>query len=86
MAAGPFDLVVLSEVLYYLDDEELEVAIERAGAGVEPGGHLVAVHYRLEVPEHARSGDEVHQRLREALGDPSTSLVEEAFRLEVFDR
>lgn len=85
---GAFDLVVLSEVLYYLDDAALALALERTAAslaGAAGGGHLVAVHYRLEVAEHARRGDEVHERLRAAFGPATVSHVEPAFLLDVFE-
>ena len=79
-----FDLIVLSEVLYYLDDEELEQVLARAGSALAAGGHVVAVHFRLEVAEHARLGDDVHEQLRAAFGPPAVAHLEPAFVLEVF--
>lgn len=63
---GPLDLVVVSEVLYYLSSPELDRAIELMAETLEPGGDLVAVHYRPVVDEHTWTGDEVHDRLRAA--------------------
>ncbi len=60
---GRFDLIVLSEVLYYLADDELAEVLGRAHVALAPGGDLVAVHYRAVVDEHVRTGDEVHHRL-----------------------
>jgi trans-aconitate methyltransferase len=37
---GTFDLVVLSEVAYYLDDADLDRLVERVTASLEPRGHL----------------------------------------------
>lgn len=79
-----FDLLVLSEVLYYLDDGELAATLAQAATSLAPGGDLVAVHYRLEVAEHARRGDEVHEALRRAFGSPAVTHLEEPFVLEVF--
>lgn len=81
---GTFELLVLSEVLYYLDDDELAAALERAATSLAPGGDLVAVHYRVEVAEHARPGDEVHAALRRAFGSPPVTHVEPSFVLDVF--
>ena len=80
---GAFDLIVLSELLYYLDDDQLEQAMGRAVDCLRPGGHLVAVHYRRPVREHARAGDEVHERLTDAVPHVLVRHVEDDFLLEV---
>jgi len=81
---GAFDLIVLSEVLYYLDDAALEEVLARSTDSLEAGGHLVAVHYRQLVREHARTGDEVHDRLHRSWPDPVVAHREADFVLEVF--
>jgi predicted TPR repeat methyltransferase len=43
---GPFDLVVCSEVLYYLDRATLAAAVEGIEARLVSGGTLIAVHFR----------------------------------------
>ena len=68
MPDGPFDLIVFSEVLYYLTEADVMAAITRAAHAMSFGGHLVAVHYRPLVPEHELLGDEVHALLRRAPG------------------
>jgi hypothetical protein len=42
---GTGDLVVLSEIAYYLTDEGLAVASARLERWLEPTAHVVAVHY-----------------------------------------
>ncbi|QYG91889.1 class I SAM-dependent methyltransferase [Iamia sp. SCSIO 61187] len=85
--AGSFDLVVLSEVLYYLSSPELDAVLDRAVEALVPGGDLVAVHHRPSVDEHTWTGDEVHERLRAHPGLTSLSrLVEEGFVLDVLQR
>ncbi|MDT5029117.1 MAG: hypothetical protein QOE61_5543 [Micromonosporaceae bacterium] len=42
--AGPFDLIVLSEVGYYLDADDLARMLDSAVASLEPAGDLVALH------------------------------------------
>jgi SAM-dependent methyltransferase len=58
--SGRFDLVVLSEVLYYFGDRDLEQVLERAAASLEPDGTLLAVHWRHPVADYPRTGDDVH--------------------------
>ena len=45
---GPFDLVVLSEVAYYLPGPALELLVDRAVRSMDPGGVLEAVHWRRD--------------------------------------
>jgi trans-aconitate methyltransferase len=46
--SGPFDLLVLSEVCYYFDPDELIGLMERATGSLEAGATVVAVHWRGE--------------------------------------
>ncbi|RJQ75198.1 methyltransferase domain-containing protein [Pseudonocardiaceae bacterium YIM PH 21723] len=61
--AEPVDLVVLSEILYYLSDEDLDLTIRRLLDAVEPGGDLVVVHWRPWAPEATRDGETTHALL-----------------------
>jgi protein-L-isoaspartate O-methyltransferase len=61
--AGPFDLVVLSEVGYYFDAGVWRGIVDAAVESLEPDGELVAVHWRHPVAEHRQRGDEVHQTM-----------------------
>jgi SAM-dependent methyltransferase len=85
--AGPFDLVVMSELGYYFTAAELDGLLTRAVASLEPGGDLVAVHWRWPVDEHALSGDEVHRALDARPELSRLARHEEAdFLLEVYTR
>ncbi|WP_329174433.1 SAM-dependent methyltransferase [Streptomyces sp. NBC_01477] len=53
---GTFDLVVLSEVLYYFEPTQLDALLARTVASLEPGGTLVTVHWDHPVPEHRSTG------------------------------
>jgi SAM-dependent methyltransferase len=57
-----FDLIVLSELLYYFDDADLDQVLRLGIGALRPGGHLLAVHWRHPAP-HPRTGDEVHRQL-----------------------
>jgi 2-polyprenyl-3-methyl-5-hydroxy-6-metoxy-1,4-benzoquinol methylase len=63
---GPFDLVVCSEVLYYLNTNRLREALRHLAAVIPPGGTFVALHY-LGDAGGVISGSEVHQLLPEVL-------------------
>ncbi|MYS19344.1 Nodulation protein S (NodS) [Streptomyces sp. DvalAA-14] len=60
---GSFDLIVLSELLYYFDAPTVDHLVARATASLEPGGTLVTVHWNHPVPEHLGTGDDIAERL-----------------------
>ena len=62
---GTFDLVVLSEVAYYLAPADLTGLVERCVAALDPGGTLLACHWRHEVEDYPVTGDQVHAALAE---------------------
>jgi SAM-dependent methyltransferase len=61
---GTFDLIVFSELLYYLGDDDLARVLELGTKALKPGGTLLAVHWRHPVADYPRSGDEAHAALR----------------------
>ena len=61
---GTFDLVVLSEVGYYLSLDELTSLCDRSIGSLSPDGVLVACHWRHPVAEYPLRGDTVHGVLR----------------------
>jgi SAM-dependent methyltransferase len=63
---GPFDLVVASEVLYYLTPARLQETLEVVQDRLTPGGRLVAAHWRPAGPERPLTAEDVHARLRRA--------------------
>ncbi|HSK26888.1 MAG TPA: class I SAM-dependent methyltransferase [Jiangellales bacterium] len=74
---GPYDLVVLSEVGYFLSAADLDRLAARITAALAPGGELAAVHWRHPSDLYPLTGDEVHERLdAEPRLDPLTRLVE----------
>jgi len=71
------DLLVLSEVLYYLDAGDLRRFLAQVRAAVRPGGTLLAVHWRHPVADYPQTGDAVHAALRAALPWPRVAVHEE---------
>lgn len=86
-----FDLVVASDVLYYLPVEELVRCIGRIEAVLDHGGALVAVHY---VPRMGSvlNGDEAHDVLREhtslrhVLGERTEFGPGRTYRVDRYER
>ncbi|MEH3054647.1 MAG: SAM-dependent methyltransferase [Patulibacter minatonensis] len=61
--AGPFDLIVASEILYYLDDPSYARTLAALPEWLAPGGRVVAVHWRPAGPERPRAAADVHADL-----------------------
>jgi predicted O-methyltransferase YrrM len=57
---GPFDLLVLSEVAYYLKADTLATALRREIPRLQPGATVLAAHWRHGVADYPLSGDEAH--------------------------
>lgn len=62
---GHFDLVVASEILYYLNPAALAATVVMLESRMSQGARLVAVHWRPVGPERPFDAEEVHERLRQ---------------------
>lgn len=83
----PADLVVFSEILYYLGDEDLTDTVKRAVSGLRPGGQLLAVHWLPWAPEAPRDGMDAHRiLLRHPDLDPLVEHIDREFVLHVLVR
>ncbi|MFE2526960.1 class I SAM-dependent methyltransferase [Streptomyces sp. NPDC059382] len=84
---GTFDLVVLSELLYYLDEPTVRTLLDHVLAALEPGGTLVTVHWNHAVPEHLSNGSDIARSLD---GTPGLRLLadhrEDDFVLQIHHR
>lgn len=86
---GPYDLVVASEILYYLDEPSYRMTLRLLPGWVEPGGRVVAVHFCAPGPERPRSANVVHTDLAAIPGfariaGNGTTAAE--YLLDVFER
>lgn len=88
LPAGPFDLVVCSEILYYWSADLLVDVMDDLRGLLARGGSLVAVHWRPSTRDYPQRGDEVHDLLQDALGDlvHAASVTEPRYRLDRWDR
>lgn len=86
MPAGPFDLIVASEVLYYFPGEEMLAVLRGFERELAPGGALLAVHWRRETKTYPLQGDEVHELLTQNTRlQNKESIVEPDYRLDLFE-
>jgi SAM-dependent methyltransferase len=60
---GEFDLIVLSEVAYYLAPEDFSAVIDRCVASLSPGGALLACHWLHPIDQCPMDGRQVHAML-----------------------
>jgi LmbE family N-acetylglucosaminyl deacetylase len=87
LPAGPVDLVVFSEILYYLSDADLKTTIDQAVAALRPDGHLLAVHWLPWAADAPRDGMAAHRKLlAHPCVDRLVEHVDERFVLHVLGR
>lgn len=86
--AGGFDLIVLSEVLYYLDDGDLSVAGGWAEQALAPGGDMLLVHWTGDT-DYPKSGDDAVTTFRAGIRAPLATLRadrHQRYRLDLWRR
>ncbi|MEH3024148.1 MAG: class I SAM-dependent methyltransferase [Pseudomonas oryzihabitans] len=74
---GSFDLIVISEIGYYLGATGLDTLLRNAQRALLPGGVLLGCHWRHPIEGCALTGDEVHARLAALPGLHRLSHLEE---------
>ena len=84
-----FDLIVLSEFGFYLNAQDLDALAEKTVTSLQPGGTVVACHWRRPIDGCEFNGDEVHQRLLQGMLKrvaltPVCHLMEPDMRLDVW--
>lgn len=85
---GRFDLVILSEVVYYWDDADLGRAADWLTSHLEPGGDLLLVHFTGDT-DYPQSGDAAVKKLLAALDGEVTVVASDRqprYRLDLWRR
>ena len=59
-----FDLIVLSEFLFYVQPAVVEQIAQKAQAPLMPGGVILGCHWRHPIEGCVLDGDDVHDALR----------------------
>ncbi|WDJ04733.1 class I SAM-dependent DNA methyltransferase [Xanthomonas campestris] len=75
---GQFDLIVFSEVGYYLDATAFERTVALFATSLAPQGCLVACHWRHPFEGAVRSAEHVHQALDQVLARDTLCCYEDA--------
>ena len=88
---GMFDLIIMSEVGYYLSMPDLEKARDLILHHLSPGGQLVLVHWTPVVHDYPLTGDQVHDFFLNISGDGQPLKVlynkrEEKYRINLFEK
>ena len=85
LPAGPFDLVLLSEVGYFLTPLELLATLRRCAQALAPGGELVLCHWQHPTERVPLDGALVHEQAATALSlERKGTYVDEDVRIEVW--
>lgn len=83
---GSWDLIVCSEILYYLQPPALEEALAWIETHLAHGASVVAVSWRGVGRDEPLLGDEVHDRLaRQLAGWHTLDARQDGYRLDRFD-
>lgn len=85
--AGQFDLIVFSELCYYLDADDLSALVDRARASLTDNGQVLACHWRPAIEGCPQTAEQVHTLLHQRLDMPNVcSHHEHDFLLDLWSR
>jgi Nodulation protein S (NodS) len=83
---GPFDLLVLSEVGYYLHPEALRAVLDREVPRLAPGATVLAAHWRHRVDDYPMTGDRSNKIVGATAGLHSIAAYRDTdLGIDVFD-
>ena len=82
---GAFDLVMLSEVVYYWGDADIERAAAAIRASATPDCRIILVHWTGDT-DYPQTGDAAVNKLRDRLGGVAVERAErkDAYRLDLW--
>ncbi len=84
-----FDLILISEVGYYLSLPDLLALRERCISQLEASGHLLLVHWTPFVHDYPLTGDQVHETFLQTSGQQLRHLAgrrEERYRWDLYEK
>ena len=85
-----YDLIVISEILYYLSLADIETVMTWIEQNLAVGGTLLCCHWRYEIEGFKMTGETVHQRLQQAFNQDHSAfnlqsqLIDSDFLLDVW--
>jgi predicted TPR repeat methyltransferase len=86
-----FDLVVMSEVGYYLAMPDLQQLAQKIIDHMAEGGHLLLVHWTPFVHDYPLTGDQVHETFLQLSGPDKPFMHlkgqrEDTYRMDLFEK
>ena len=95
--AAPFDLIVISEILYYLSPTDIDIVIAWIQQNLAIGGTLLCCHWRYAIEGFVMTGETVHKRLHHAFNlmandkhqiafNHQSQILDSDFLLDVWQR
>lgn len=81
-----FDLIVVAETAYYLDDAGVAGLLQRCRHSLRRGGHLLFCHWYGQFDDRRQDTDALHQQVTEQHWLTPVLRHEEAFRIDVWQR
>lgn len=87
--AETFDLILISEVGYYLAPADWQAAMGKIFARLVGGGHAALVHWTPPVHDYPQTGDAVHDSFAECARGAMRNLKsfrEEKYRLDIWEK
>lgn len=83
--SGTWDLIVLSEVGYYLEAGDLARLLEQVRTSLRPGGYFLACHWDGPIEDWELQGYQVHEQIDASdFLQPQGSWRDPDFRLDVW--
>ena len=80
----PFDLIIISEILYYLSPIDIDTVITWIKQNLAVGGTLLCCHWRYAIDGFAMTGETVHQRLHQAFNVANNEMDRSVFTHPAF--
>ncbi len=87
--AEKFDLILISEVGYYLTPEDWKILMEETFAHLTEHGQIALVHWLPPVHDYPQTGDEVHDSFAEFADGKMRKISqkrEEKYRIDVWEK
>ena len=92
-----FDLIVISEILYYLSPNDIDTVIAWTQQNLAIGGTLLCCHWRYAIDGFTMTGETVHQRLHHAFNfannekhhvafNHQSQVIDDDFLLDIWQR
>lgn len=84
--AAKYDLIILSEVLYYFDDTEIAKVAERVREIAAPTADIICVHWLGPTPDYPNNGDTAMDMFETVIKPTEVMLRDrqERYRIDVF--